>query len=140
MDAPDTLIELLLGGLLGAVGQGIRALAGLKKLSASKEAGDTSNFDPARLLVSLLLGFIAGTLGMVGIFYSGSYEPNNVQKVILPLIGIGYSGTDFIESFLTKYVSQALPNGQGPAAGPGQPGVQNVTSRIWKARLPYSTK
>jgi hypothetical protein len=55
---------LLLAGLLGMVGQGVRAVVGLKKLNEDAAAQGVSSADlfiAARLIVSLLIGFIAGT-------------------------------------------------------------------------------
>ena len=50
-----------------------------------------------RLLVSLIIGAIAGILGAV--FLAGA-EIN--KEFLITLIGIGYAGTDFIEGIIRK--------------------------------------
>lgn len=57
------LAALLLAGLLGALGQGVRAVAGLKKMNddaIDSNASSADLFIASRLIVSLLIGFVAG--------------------------------------------------------------------------------
>jgi hypothetical protein len=66
--AVDWIWIVLLGALLGAAGQGVRIIVGLKK--ASDEAATlghrfAEHFEPARLLVSLLIGAVAGVLAAI---------------------------------------------------------------------------
>ena len=59
----SVLTALLLAGLLGMLGQGVRALAGLKKMNDDAGKQDASSADlfiASRLIVSLLIGFLAG--------------------------------------------------------------------------------
>lgn len=111
MDAQQWIIQLLLGGFLGMVGQGIRVVAGLKKVNdqallQKKPFGEL--FETSTLLVSLLIGFVAGALAVIAL--SGDSRPLQTNKqIILGLIGAGYAGTDFIEGFVKKY----LPAGNG---------------------------
>lgn len=109
MTASDIMISLLLGGLLGIVGQGARAVVGLKKLAdenAGKPPNEMDNFMASRLMVSLFIGFIAGvvaTLGL-GIDSLGLTAPNNAVDVSL-LLGIaaaGYTGADVLEAFVAR--------------------------------------
>lgn len=108
MDAGTLVMTLLVGGILGMVGQGIRAIVGLKKVSdAAKEAGKGmgEEFKPATLVVSLVIGFVAGVLGIVSLDMG---DEGVVDKAtILTLLGIGYAGTDFIEGFIRKYPAVA---------------------------------
>jgi len=54
MTVADTINEILLGGLLGMLGQGIRIAVGLKKLNSSNPADrDNSEFSGNRLLISI---------------------------------------------------------------------------------------
>ncbi len=75
MVQPDWRQFILLGGIMGAMGQGARVVIGLRKLndevsakaSAALATGGTppqigDSIDVSRLLVSLLIGFIAGEL------------------------------------------------------------------------------
>lgn len=72
----QTLAALLLTGLLGALGQGVRAVAGLKKMN--DDAGDSNAssadlFIASRLIINLLIGFVAGivaglSMGLTALF------------------------------------------------------------------------
>ena len=104
MDAASLVMMLLVGGILGMVGQGVRTIVGLKKLSEkTKQDGKSfgEDFKPSTLIVSLIIGFIAGVLGIVSLDMG---DEGVVDKAtILTLLGIGYAGTDFIEGFIRKY-------------------------------------
>jgi len=111
---------LLLGGLLGAIGQGIRVISGLKKLhDAAAAAGRpfAEMFETSTLVVSLLIGFVAGALGIVGL---SDIEPGFELKrsTVTMLLGVGYAGTDFIEAFMRKSVPDSRPNDATPAPEP----------------------
>jgi hypothetical protein len=117
MTARDWVMQFLLGGLFGAAGQGIRVVVGLKKLNdqALRERRPMRElFRASELAVSLLIGFIAGVLAAL----AASIDVANVEKkTVLLLIGAGYSGADFIEGFVKKYLpgeSQGPPDPDGP--------------------------
>lgn len=98
--------EILLGGLLGVLGQGIRVVSGLAKLNASNVANKANNtpttdFSAARLLVSLFIGFIAGAVASL---INGQPKPANENTFIVTIIAAGYSGADFIEGIFQKYL------------------------------------
>ena len=110
------LIELLLCGLLGLVGQGIRVIVGLKKLYEEAETAAAAkvattettltpaatnevfnqNFDVRQIWLSLFIGFIAGCLASVVV------EDLSSTEARLGVIASGYAGTDFIEGVLKK--------------------------------------
>ncbi len=95
----------LLGGLLGTVGQGVRAIVGLKK--AREEAAQqgrtfAETFEPGRLLLSLAIGFVAGVLGLLTLDLGDATKI--AMQQIVTLIAIGYAGTDFIEGFMQRAV------------------------------------
>ncbi len=120
MAAQDLILVILIGGVLGAVGQGIRVIVGLKKLydeSLQKGTAFSENFDGSSLLFSLLIGFIAGVLGMIGLENFESLKIGKEQ--ILTLIGFGYAGADFIEGFIKKNTAQF-------AAAPGRPAASGA--------------
>lgn len=58
-------------------------------------------FDPARLLISLLIGFVAGILAVI---YLWDAEINRL--FLLSIMAAGYSGTDFIEGIIKKYMPE----------------------------------
>jgi hypothetical protein len=106
MGATDWVLTLILGGILGMLGQGVRVVIGLKKMneSAAQEGKKFSErFEGSTLGISLLIGFIAGSLAMIGI--SDNLEVIKPSKeLIVTLLGAGYAGTDFIEGFIKKYL------------------------------------
>jgi F0F1-type ATP synthase membrane subunit c/vacuolar-type H+-ATPase subunit K len=121
--AADWINLILLGGLLGAVGQGIRVVVGLKKVNdqALQEKKEFSAlFSPATLIVSLLVGFIAGVLGILSLpnVNVAKLDPN---QVLLPLLGIGYAGADFIEGFVKKNTAQFTGGKPAGSAGTQPP-------------------
>lgn len=118
----------LLGGLLGAVGQGLRAIIGLKKARAvavQEGRGFAETFEPGGLMLSLAIGFVAGVLGLLSLDL-GDGTRIAMQQVVT-LIAIGYAGTDFIEGFMQRTVPdldgrtrrpvEALSLAQPPAVG-----------------------
>ncbi len=112
---------LLLGGLMGMVGQAIRAIAGLKKMNDSSDT-----FVASRLAVSLMIGFVAGVIAAVtvGLGKLVQIDLSNLQ-VLFGIAGAGYAGTDFIEAFAPNIVG-AAPGATQPAADP-QPQDQPKT-------------
>ena len=110
-DAVDWLALLALGGLLGAVGQGGRAVVGLKKLSdAASAKGDSlaDYFQASQLAVSLMIGFIAGLLAMIATIVAGTTASNVTGQMLMTIVGAGYAGTDFIEGFMRRETPAAL--------------------------------
>jgi hypothetical protein len=104
MGATEWVLTLILGGILGMIGQGIRVVAGLKKVNDQAVAqGKSFNmlFQGSTLGLSLLIGFIAGTLAIIGVT-GGSTVGNPSKELIITIIGAGYAGTDFIEGFIKK--------------------------------------
>jgi hypothetical protein len=103
MTAQEWILLLLVGGLLGTVGQGIRVVVGLKKIydqSVDERKPFSDYFNGATLLFSLLIGFVAGVLGMVSLPKLTAAQIQTDQ--IVTLMGIGYAGCDFIEGFIKR--------------------------------------
>ena len=113
MTATDWITGLLLGGLLGMLGQGIRIIVGLKKLNDQASVQGIafgSMFQASRLGLSMLIGFIAGGLAVIGFAESpGITTPS--RELIVTLLGAGYAGTDFIEGFIQKYLPRRATGG-----------------------------
>jgi hypothetical protein len=129
----DWIMLLLFGGIVGAMGQGIRAVVGLKKTydeAATLNASVMEVFRAARLVVSLLVGFIAGALGALMLVDTNAHDWSaqlNLGPLVPTLIGIGYAGTDAIEGLVRKVApaiqalpgpAPAVPDGNGPKALP----------------------
>jgi len=106
------LSKILLGAVLGLIGQGIRVIIGLTKLKkeSTDQAAFNESFDIKELLLSLLIGAIAGILGVLSI--TTAKPDSKLSDLTLQLIAIGYAGTDFIQGVL----KQVLP---GTGAGGG---------------------
>ena len=127
MIQPDWLQLILLGGIMGAMGQGARVVIGLKKLndevgaqaSAALATGDTppktsDSIDVSRLLVSLLIGFIAGALAALTLNLPVSGADT---KPLFAFMAAGYAGTDFIEGIMSGYMPSTPPKPAPPKAG-----------------------
>jgi hypothetical protein len=103
LNANQWLTLVSFGALLGAVGQMLRVIPGLKKLNDESRATGVdarTAFSPATLIVSLLLGALAGVLGAISL----GIKPDDAlnSSVITQLMAIGYAGSDFIEAFMQK--------------------------------------
>lgn len=99
----DWLIGLTLAGFLGRLGQGLRVIAGLKKMNddlAASQKSVRSELEPGRLLTSLLIGFIAGCSGFL-LMDINLTQPIS-RDMVYSLMGMGYAGTDAIEAFIRK--------------------------------------
>jgi hypothetical protein len=102
----DLIFQILVGGLLGVLGQGIRVVSGLAKLNASNAINTASNqptsaFNAQRLLVSLFIGFIAGAIASL---IKGGASSADDKTFIVTIMAAGYSGADFIEGIFQKYL------------------------------------
>jgi len=102
LSATQALTILALGGLLGMIGQGARAVVGLKKMNDEAQSSTLSSadlFSASRLVVSLMIGFVAGVIATISL---GMEKLTNFSGGVSLLMGIaaaGYVGSDFIEAF-----------------------------------------
>ncbi len=104
-DVASLAIAVLLGGLLGMVGQDVRVIVGLKKQqdeAAAKGKTFADGFQPSRLVLSLVIGFIAGALGILTVINGDAQKI--MMNQVLTVIAIGYAGTDFIEGCMARYL------------------------------------
>jgi H+/Cl- antiporter ClcA len=121
-DPAKILSVILLGALLGIVGQMVRVLVGLKKLKDASEtkADFDDQFDLKKLVLSLLyasiIGLVAGVLMAVD-----SLDKVWDRSTILAVIAAGYAGVDFIEGFLGKNLPSA------PSATATKPTIKIAT-------------
>ena len=128
LDATTWMQLLGLGAMLGALGQAIRSIVGLKKVNDAVSASTATVsdvIDPSRLVTSLVIGAIAGSLASISLI-------DNIHAVasaqIAALLGAGYSGADFIEGFMSRVTpSPGVPAGQesiGTGGAPAAPAVE----------------
>jgi len=110
----DIINNILAGGMLGAIGQGVRIAIGLKKFNEGNAANaaqgkPVEEFSSGRLLISIFIGFVAGAMGMLvkgsGLSDKGNYS----TEAIVTIIAIGYSGADFIEGLFNTYINKFKP-------------------------------
>lgn len=125
-----TWMQLIaLGCLLGALGQGIRAIVGLKKINdaVSNTAQSVSDvIEPSRLVTSLLIGAIAGALAAIGLVGAGDKNLAMITAAqVTALLGAGYAGADFIEGFMSRV-----------SADPGAPAGAQVVATGTPAPTP----
>jgi hypothetical protein len=110
-----------LGILLGAVGQGARAIVGIKKAIAN--AGDSNAmsppFDSARLLISFGIGGVAGAFAAITMITD--LAAINLQT-LFTIAASGYAGADFIEGFMGR-ISGSQPS---PAPALANPANKNL--------------
>ncbi len=113
-----TIIQIIntivAGGLLGALGQGIRTAVGFKKFNEENSALAAENkvaeeFSVSRMVVSIFIGFVAGAIGMLVKTTSLSHNGNYNTESIVTIIAIGYSGADFIEGIFNTYIKKTNP-------------------------------
>lgn len=102
---------ILAGGLLGALGQGIRTAVGFKKFNEANSALATENkvakeFSISRMVISIFIGFVAGAIGMLVKGASLSHNGDYSTESIVAIIAIGYSGADFIEGIFNTYIKK----------------------------------
>ena len=101
------LLALLLCGLLGVLGQGVRAIVGLKNAGAlnSTTPSEQAEFNLAYLALSLMIGFIAGVIAGIALNLENiiTVDPGN-WKLMLGIAGSGYVGADFIENTMSVVI------------------------------------
>jgi hypothetical protein len=113
-------LALLLGGLMGMIGQGIRAVAGLKKMNdeaQSQGAAPQDLFVASRLVISLIVGFIAGVIAASTMLSKLIDMSSGDVSVLLGIAAAGYAGADFIDAIAPSIVGTA-----------GRPATQNSAS------------
>jgi len=106
MDANALLMQIVLGGLLGVVGQGLRVVVGMKKLfeDAQRVARPVDElFSRTTFFYSLFVGFLAGVLA---ILFSTGTDLNAVidRNAMATVLAAGYAGADFIEGLTSKFL------------------------------------
>lgn len=107
---------IALGAITGAGGQVIRQIASLKKILDTNPGNRMSEtLDHTRIFVNLLIGATAGFIGALSL----GIDPAKVDtKTVLSLVGFGYAGADFIESFMRRADPKATAGASGGDTAP----------------------
>ena len=116
-----------LGATLGAIGQGARAIVGLKKLNDTASAPGSVQtaadmFDASRLLVSLMIGAIAGALA--AIITDFDVHKDIPIALLMGLAAAGYTGSDFIEGVMSRFVPKTDAAGSTAAPASASDGAE----------------
>jgi hypothetical protein len=120
----DVLNTLMLGGLMGLFGQGIRTIAGFRSSldkASTQDATQDDIFRAARIVVSLFVGFLAGIAGTFVIGIREVAAANGDIQLLLGLAAAGYAGTDFLEGFFGQYFKGVKAPALGGATGLSDP-------------------
>jgi putative chitinase len=125
MTISQVFATILLGGLMGLFGQGIRAVVGLKTMvdyAGDQEMSESALFSAARLIISLVIGFLAGIAATLTLGIKTLMDNPGDLHTLLGIAAAGYAGTDAIEGFISKY----LPSGKSkPESAPPSAASQN---------------
>ena len=105
--AAHVLLVLLLCALMGLLGQGVRAVVGLKNGGALNQSlpSRQSEFNAAYLAFSLMLGAIAGILAGL-VIGPLNFNAGDI-KTLLGIAASGYAGADFIENTYSILLSRS---------------------------------
>lgn len=105
---PNVLGVLMMCGVMGLIGQGARVAVGMTTLAVYKLDAPASNedvFNLARLVFSLIIGFLAGFIAgltqwnAVGIDHIAVSDFSAMMKYAIA----GYIGADVIEAFTSRF-------------------------------------
>jgi predicted chitinase len=117
----SVLLALLLCGFLGLLGQGVRAIVGLKNAGSlnSTTPSAQAEFSLAYLALSLVIGFIAGVLAGVALNLETiiTIDPAD-WKTLLGIAASGYVGADFVENTMSVVIPGAKAARTGRPAPP----------------------
>src|SRR5262249_34336658 len=104
----EILVAILLSGIMGLFGQGIRAVIGLKRmgrLDNTNNIDEKNEFSASYLWLSLMIGFLSG---IAAAFTIGFDKMIGVSKsdvtVLLGIAAAGYAGADVIENALSIFI------------------------------------
>jgi len=119
MNTGELLNEMVVGGLVGMLGQSARMIMGLKKSHDDAVAKGLSFkddvFDAGKLRLSLVIGAVAGILGLLSLNQFQAMGDID-WKLFLTILGFGYAGTDFIEGFIQRSLPQTSGGGSTDVA------------------------
>lgn len=111
MEHSDWIMLILLGGLLGALGQAVRSAMGTYKAVSRQNAVNKqdASISGQRLIYTILGGACAGALAAISLdlVTSGASTGQLTPEAIGAIIAAGYAGTDFIEGFIRSRIPSA---------------------------------
>jgi len=107
---------VVLGVLVGAIGQLVRSISGMARRNRERAIGEVEAFKVSTMVVSLVIGGVAGAVSAMALMSSLYPEPpKGVEfSTILGIAAAGYTGADFIEGVAGKF----LPGATGATDAP----------------------
>ena len=108
MTTTNALSILVIGALMGMLGQGARAVIGLKGMSDDAKSLNLSPndlFEASRLVTSLLIGVVVGLAAAVIYIANNGSADSITYTVLLGWAVSAYAGTDALEGFISQYLS-----------------------------------
>ena len=127
LSSAQVLSALVLAGLLGMIGQAVRAIVGLKKMNDDALSGGVSANDlfiASRLVTSEIIGFVVGVVTAFSLDINQLVTVTSLQ-FLLGIVAAGYAGTDIIEGFARRLGGTgggATAPGAGSSGTAGAPG------------------
>jgi len=100
---PAWVSTIVLGALMGLVGQGIRVIVGLKKVrdgAAALGHKFTETIEPRRLTISLLIGAVAGLVSAIATTPGSPVS----RAALLGFGAAGYCGADLVEGLMARHL------------------------------------
>lgn len=105
----ELILNVLAGGLLGMIGQGIRMTIGLKKVSDNSFSlliGSNNSYI-GRLFAGIFIAFVIGSIGMIILSSNQDEllddgEGKLTTQSIVTIVSIAYIGVDIIENLLYR--------------------------------------
>jgi len=128
----DALNALFLCGIMGVVGQGIRAAVGLKNAGSlgSTTPSQQSGFSAAYFGLSMMIGFIAGVLAGLVAGLQNFVSINLADpKLLIATAVSGYAGADFIENSLSIIIPGGGSNAVSATGGAAPAVPPNALAR-----------
>jgi predicted chitinase len=128
--AARVLLILILCGLMGLLGQGVRAAVGLKGGGALSQGlpGQQNEFNAAYLSFSLMIGAVAGILA--GLVIGPQNFNAEDTKTLLGVAASGYAGADFIENTYSIFFPNASRASKSPGNTVNSVDVQTVAAHV----------
>ena len=127
LSSAQVLSALVLAGLLGMIGQAVRAIVGLKKMNDDALSGGVSANDlfiASRLVTSEIIGFVVGVVTAFSLDIDRLVGNVTSLQFLLGIVAAGYAGTDIIEGFARRLGGTgggATAPGAGSAGPPAPP-------------------
>src|SRR5438309_11386982 len=115
VDPIKVLGYLGVGIVLGATGQLIRVVVGIKKELDRSTSRKWDWFNARQFWLSLAIGAAVGAIaGILGIISLIDGEPTLTRETLIAIVAVGYSRTDVIEGCMPRGAGRSPPRAGSP--------------------------